>query len=370
MVHVSHLAILVFGVLAWLMQFALKLAWLSRNGLEDSVWPWVLRLSFCLDLLVAGALVLLLVRALYWHPRSKAQVAAAVRKERQRIARELHDQVGSQLVNAMMLFDAQEDKTHPVVQTLEQCMLDLRLVVDSMDGADDPFADRLARLKHRIHPVMERRGIRMSWDLQIPEPCTQLLSAHGAAQLIAIVQEALSNVLQHSRATEVAVGVQFIADMGHWVMEISDNGGGVSRSPPSDAPPAGHGVEGMRRRARMAGGRCRWSPGKGVAPASVSWFRGRRPCPHRPKAPPPQAGLRSFGRDCPDSLQVFLRPGRRGDIRARKWRALCSSPCPPGPADPFGKSCEKVFSLHCHVHGSLFRGAVTSPWKGVNVIRP
>ena len=300
--------------------------------------------------LALGALLLLQVpRALRWRPRRRQRPSAELVAERRRIARDLHDHLGSQLVCAMTLLDKAQPHECEVLAVLERCMLDLRLVVDSMDGADDPFADRLARLKHRIHPVMERRGIRMSWDLQIPEPCTQLLSAHGAAQLIAIVQEALSNVLQHSRATEVAVGVQFIADMGHWAMEISDNGGGVSRSPPSDAPPAGHGVEGMRRRARMAGGRCRWSPGKGVAPESVSWFRGRRPCPHRPKAPPPQAGLRSFGRDCPDSLQVFLRPGRRGDIRARKWRALCSSPCPPGPADAFWKVLRKgvFFALPC-----------------------
>ena len=236
--------------------------------------------------LALGALLLLQVpRALRWRPRRRQRPSAELVAERRRIARDLHDHLGSQLVCAMTLLDKAQPHECEVLAVLERCMLDLRLVVDSMDGADDPFADRLARLKHRIHPVMERRGIRMSWDLQIPEPCTQLLSAHGAAQLIAIVQEALSNVLQHSRATEVAVGVQFIADMGHWVMEISDNGGGVSRSPPSDAPPAGHGVEGMRRRARMAGGQMQVEPRQGGGTCIRVVVPGAAPLPSSSESP-------------------------------------------------------------------------------------
>ena len=253
MVHVSHLAILVFGVLAWLMQFALKLAWLSRNGLEDSVWPWVLRLSFCLDLLVAGALVLLLVRALYWHPRSKAQVAAAVRKERQRIARELHDQVGSQLVNAMMLFDAQEDKTHPVVQTLEQCMLDLRLLVDVMSDQKGNLAEKLGTLRHRLQPVLDKRGIQLYWVMNA-EPADQLPTGMRARELCRLVQEAVSNVLQHSKASQLMVELRpFVEGSdGDWLLRVVDNGVGLQQSARDGY--VGRGLAHMKRRAAKAGG--------------------------------------------------------------------------------------------------------------------
>ena len=253
MVHVSHLAILVFGVLAWLMQFALKLAWLSRNGLEDSVWPWVLRLSFCLDLLVAGALVLLLVRALYWHPRSKAQVAAAVRKERQRIARELHDQVGSQLVNAMMLFDAQEDKTHPVVQTLEQCMLDLRLLVDVMSDQKGNLAEKLGTLRHRLQPVLDKRGIQLYWVMNA-EPADQLPTGMRARELCRLVQEAVSNVLQHSKASQLMVELRpFVEGRdGDWLLRVVDNGVGLQQSARDGY--VGRGLAHMKRRAAKAGG--------------------------------------------------------------------------------------------------------------------
>ena len=273
-------------VLVWAVQLALiaiAFHWIGSVGSSAQRW-WELA-AVAVTMGLGACLLIQLPKAMQWRPRRSIRPSAEVLAERRRIAQDLHDHLGSQLVCAMALLDKAQPHECEVLAVLERCMLDLRLVVDSMDGADEPFADRLARLKHRIHPVMERRGIRMSWDLQIPEPCTQLLSAHGAAQLIAIVQEALSNVLQHSRATEVAVGVQFIADMGHWAMEISDNGGGVSRSPPSDAPPAGHGVEGMRRRARMAGGQMQVEPRQGGGTCIRVVVPGAAPLPSSSESP-------------------------------------------------------------------------------------
>ena len=253
MVHVSHLAILIFGMLAWLLQFVLRLIWLSQNVSGDSFWPWMLRLSFMLDLLVGGALVLLLVRALYWHPRSKAQVAAAVRKERQRIARELHDQVGSQLVNAMMLFDAQEDKTHPVVQTLEQCMLDLRLLVDVMSDQKGNLAEKLGTLRHRLQPVLDKRGIQLYWVMNA-EPADQLPTGMRARELCRLVQEAISNVLQHSKASQLMVELRpFVEGSdGDWLLRVVDNGVGLQQSARDGY--VGRGLAHMKRRAAKAGG--------------------------------------------------------------------------------------------------------------------
>ncbi|QIL72972.1 ATP-binding protein [Diaphorobacter sp. HDW4B] len=253
MVHVSHLAILIFCMLAWLLQFVLRLIWLSQNVSGDSVWPWMLRLSFMLDLLVGGALVLLLVRALYWHPRSKAQVAAAVRKERQRIARELHDQVGSQLVNAMMLFDSKEDKTHPVVQTLEQCMLDLRLLVDVMGDQKGNLAEKLGTLRHRLQPVLDKRGIQLYWVVNA-EPADQLPTGMRARELCRLVQEAISNVLQHSKASQLMVELRpFVEGSdGDWLLRVVDNGVGLQQSARDGY--VGRGLAHMKRRAAKAGG--------------------------------------------------------------------------------------------------------------------
>lgn len=252
MVHVSHLAIIAFSVFAWLMQFMLKVIWLSQNTLSDSAWSWVMKLSLLIDLSVVGALGLLLVRALYWHPRSKAQVAAAVRKERERIARELHDQVGSQLVNAMMLFDAQEDKTHPVMQTLEQCMLDLRLLVDVMSDQKGNLAEKLGTLRHRLQPVLDKRGIRLYWVVDA-EPANRLPTGMRARELCRLVQEAISNVLQHSKATQLMIELRPFVEgkSGDWLLRVVDNGVGLQQGLRDGY--VGRGLAHMKRRAARAG---------------------------------------------------------------------------------------------------------------------
>ena len=60
--------------------------------------------------------------------------------ERQRIARDLHDQAGSQLVHAMALVDGGSPAMRAAAAGAEHCSLDLRLLVDSMDGDDDALS--------------------------------------------------------------------------------------------------------------------------------------------------------------------------------------------------------------------------------------
>jgi signal transduction histidine kinase len=73
--------------------------------------------------------------------------------------------------------------------------------------------------------------------------------------LVAIVQEALSNALQHANATEIQVNTRCLSTPGAWCVEVCDNGQGFL--PPfnqEDCPALGHGMAGMARRASLAGG--------------------------------------------------------------------------------------------------------------------
>ncbi|MBP3982089.1 ATP-binding protein [Acidovorax sp. JG5] len=202
-----------------------------------------------------GLLVLMqLPRALQWRPRRNPRPSAELQAERQRIARELHDNVGSQLVSTMGLLDPQLPAHSQALRALEQCLLDLRLVVDSMDSAADSLTLRLARLRHRIQPVLDRRGIQMAWNVQtadgVETPC-----AERAQHMVSIVQEALSNVLQHAQATQVRVSVEHDAGQDAWCLEVCDNGRGLpEESSALRARPSGFGMEGMHRRARQMGG--------------------------------------------------------------------------------------------------------------------
>lgn len=204
---------------------------------------------------VLGALILLQVpRALQWRPRRSIRPSHELKQERQRIARDLHDQVGSQLVHAMALVDGRSPAMQPLLQTLEHCLLDLRLLVDSMDGDDDVLSDRLARLRHRIQPVLDHRGITLDWDVT-PADDAPMPAGLPARELTAIVQEALSNVLQHSAATAVSIRLEHVqaGDSDAWRLQVADNGQGLATTKPTGHE-AGHGIAGMRQRASRAGG--------------------------------------------------------------------------------------------------------------------
>lgn len=248
------LLLLAGSLLAWLVQFVGGLFWLFSNLPAETGWPLTLCFVELLNLAVGASLVVMLVRTLYWHPRRNAQTAAAVRKERQRIAGELHDLVGSQIVNALLLLDSPANRLHPAVRTLEQCMLDLRLLVEVMSDQKGDLAEKLAALRYRIQPVLDKRGICLTWIMDVDDGEMLPRRAH-ARELCRLVQEAVSNVLQHSRATHLTIELRPRRESGctEWLLRVMDNGVGMRQQPGEGVK--GHGVSNMRRRARRVGAR-------------------------------------------------------------------------------------------------------------------
>ena len=183
------------------------------------------------------------------HAQRPAPPHPVLQAERQRIARDLHDQVGSQLVSAIALLDPATPSQKLALSALEQCLLDLRLVVDSMDSSDESLPDRLARLRHRIQPVLQHRGIVLAWEVDCT-PHEHLPSGDQAAHLAHIVQEALSNMLQHSGATRVHIRLAHLPHEQAWHLEVTDNGIGLPSAPGQGT--AGQGLTSMLARAQLA----------------------------------------------------------------------------------------------------------------------
>ncbi|MBS0465970.1 MAG: ATP-binding protein [Proteobacteria bacterium] len=238
-------------------------AWLIFADLEQVTARHWLIFNVLISALLALLILLQVPRALQWRPRRSVRPSHELKLERQRISRDLHDQVGSQLVHAIAMIDAQNPATQPLVQALEHCLLDVRLLVDSMDGDDDALIDRLARLRHRIQPSLNQRGIALDWDMAFSGSSAMPVGA-PARELTAIVQEAVSNVLQHSGASAVAIRLQQVTEGAEraWRLQVSDNGKGLPAAA-LNGQDAGHGIAGMRQRAARAGGRLELLPGQG-----------------------------------------------------------------------------------------------------------
>lgn len=258
----------------WLAQLVLtlvvyRLEWVKDHAVLDRWWAALLVMSLLLGLV----LITQLPRALRWRPRRSARVHPALLAERQRIARDLHDRVGSQLLNALALLDARAPQVHAAREVLSHSLLDLRFIVDAMAADGEPLPLRLALLRHRLQPVLDQRGIRVVWDVPDGSPDTSLAdgaqavrppAGRVAAEMTAIAQEALSNVLQHAQASEVHVGLHYLAHTGCWCLRVQDNGMGLATRRAEGT--AGHGLRSMSRRAHALGGTLRTEtpPGGGL----------------------------------------------------------------------------------------------------------
>jgi signal transduction histidine kinase len=187
-----------------------------------------------------------------------AQTQQAVRVEKSRIARELHDVVAhhvsvitAQATGAQRVFDTEpelaRDALHSIETTGRGALTEMRrllgvlqLETDNAEIEPQPGLDELPFLIAQ----MERSGLPV--DLQVSgEP--RALSSGVQLNAFRIVQEALTNTLKHAGPARARVELSYQAD--HLDVRIFDDGRGFD----ADSVP-GHGLIGMRQRTAMLGG--------------------------------------------------------------------------------------------------------------------
>ena len=177
--------------------------------------------------------------------------SAAITHERQRIAQDLHDGLGSQLVNILARLDTQAPQQQAVALALEQCLLDLKMIVDGIGSADDGLIDALGRLRYRVQHSLDKLGIRMIWMVDMDGPL-QDFRGDGAQQVLRIAQECVANIMRHAHASVVEVRCNYVPESNSILLEVKDNGCGI---PSREAGrPLGKGLESMRLRALKLGG--------------------------------------------------------------------------------------------------------------------
>jgi len=180
---------------------------------------------------------------------------AAVEQERARIAKDIHDDLGSSLTLIAVMGDlASQDKDH---NRVEKMSATARLAVRSLDEivwAVNPRNDKLANLLDYIggYAVDYLSAAQIRCRLDVPEQMpAHELSSKVRYGVFLTVKEALQNIVKHSQAKEVWLRVSLGA--GHLKIVISDNGRGFSAAP-EDA--LADGLRNMRQRMSDIGGRC------------------------------------------------------------------------------------------------------------------
>jgi signal transduction histidine kinase len=183
------------------------------------------------------------------------RVVGAQELERRRLARELHDETGQSLTSVLLGLRAIEESATPeetrtalerarrtVVQTLQDVR---RLAVELRPKALDDFG-LVPALRRLAEAFSEQTGIHVEVESNIGD---ERLPNEVETALYRIVQEALTNVVKHARASNVSVLVT--RKDGSVGAVIEDDGRGFERENVRDA---GLGLVGMEERVALLNG--------------------------------------------------------------------------------------------------------------------
>ena len=203
--------------------------------------------------------------------RELAAYSEKVREdERTRIAREVHDELGSLLVALKMdvnwmdkRLGEQQQRSEDEAQSMrgrlqDKCRNMSRLIEAAVDNVGRIITDLRpsildhqglwAALEWQAHEFARSAELVLDWAMddtegvELPEP--------AAIAVFRIFQELLSNVGRHARATQLSVQIDIRE--GQLQLVVQDNGCGAA--PQAFEAPTAYGVMGMRERARHFGG--------------------------------------------------------------------------------------------------------------------
>lgn len=234
----------------------------------EVVVPIYFRIEFWL---VASALVL---GAAAWFGRvavqrrmqrriAEIEHEQALDKERARIARDLHDEIGAGLTEIAMQSDwvrrdiagANLPDTQRRIESVCRSAVDLVRSVDEIVWAVNPANDTIERfvnyLAQSTEQFLEAAGVRVRFGIPEQLPAGTLTGVQRHFLFLA-VREALNNAVKHARADLVRLEIQ--VDASGMRIAVEDNGCGFE---PEERRSEGthEGLENMRRRLDEIGGR-------------------------------------------------------------------------------------------------------------------
>lgn len=174
------------------------------------------------------------------------ELYAATLKERNRIAREIHDNVGHMLsrsilqAGALLAINKDPALTEPLTALKDTLSLAMNSVRESVHDLHDDSIDLEASLHTMIHDFTD-------YDVQITYDMGKIIPRNIKYCFIAIAKEALSNISRHSNATRIQITVREHPAFYQFIIE--DNGTDIS------IKGNGIGLENMKERVEQLHGR-------------------------------------------------------------------------------------------------------------------
>ena len=202
----------------------------------------------------------------YWMESQRFRMRAShlevLSRERERISRDLHDEIGANLTRIALSSDVaglakkgaadEFQKISAIARNTVDCMRELIWATNPHDDALDNLA---AYLREYAAQFAESAGLEceFAFPAQI-EPRT--LGSNFRRQVFLILKEALTNVAKHSNARRIHVALA--VDRGNLRLSILDDGCGFNKSL---GRTSGNGISNMEARSASIGGHLNAGPG-------------------------------------------------------------------------------------------------------------
>ncbi len=172
----------------------------------------------------------------------------AVADERSRIMKDIHDGIGGQLMASLSLIEKEENSEirKNIHSILSDCLGDFRLIINSLNVHANTLSILLADYKFSLSRKIENLDIELDWTMEDFAESVVLTPQQGL-HLLRILQEAFTNILKHSGATNISFHTY--EQNEHAVIVIEDNGSFLLREPEQ----MGHGLMNMKSRAQELG---------------------------------------------------------------------------------------------------------------------
>jgi signal transduction histidine kinase len=179
-----------------------------------------------------------------------------VEKERERISRELHDDIGSRLGSLKRFLPAPHNPQ--LEKQIDILYDDVRALSHDLAPPSLKIAGLQQNILDFVYDMQQKEGVKISTQFyDFPKD----LKVEISHQLFRIVQEAVNNAIKHAHAGEI--DIQFFCHDKELVLTIEDNGRGFDTTKNSK----GIGIKNMRARVEAINGifDMTSSPGKGTS---------------------------------------------------------------------------------------------------------
>jgi PAS domain S-box-containing protein len=205
-----------------------------------------------------------------------ASLVHAREEERRRIARELHDELGQRLTALHMELSSLQattrskparDRMQAMLHMVDDTAASVRRISTDLRPLMLDDLGLNAAIEWLCHSWEQRMGIRTRLQLDKDDPA---IGEHAVTGIYRMVQEALTNVARHARATRVDIRLQQTGDTVE--LTVQDNGTGFPD--PLVQGNGSYGLMGIRERASLLGGQLEI----GNAPSGGARITVRLPC--------------------------------------------------------------------------------------------